>query len=398
MTDIASDDLTRPLGRPQRAPRGRFAPSARAIFGVLSGVMVAIAIGQVWLARRAADLSVADIKRPSETAVQVGGATAIKVDPSLDQPPAKSTMSAGDVEAASGVKVVRGGGGAAPQSVIIQVPSPEKPKISAPDRKLLERARHGALPRVGPDGTRPSQAYARPVPDDVASKPRIAILIGGLGISQQATSDAIAKLPEPVSFAFAPYGADLDRLTQRARNEGHELFAQAPMEPFDYPENDPGPHTLRVGATDAENIDRLHWVMSRMQGYVGVVNFMGAKFTAQEAALRPIVKEVANRGLLILDDGSSNRSQIGAAAAGAKASAGRADLVIDAAPRPDMIDRELARLEALAREKGVAIGMASGLPISIDRIARWSKGLEAKGIALVPVSYAIAAQRKDGAH
>lgn len=399
MTDIASDDLTRPLGRTRRAARLPIRVSARTVVSVLSGVMIATAAGQVWLAKRSGGASVAEIRRPADAKPMDAHAAgpAVKVDPSIDAAPGKPVMSAQEMENASGVKVIRGGGMGAPESVVIQVGSPSKPKIAPPDRKLLEKSRHGALPRIGPDGQRPSQVYARPVDANaVAGKPRIAILVGGMGISQQTTGDAIVKLPEQVSFAFAPYAADLDKQVQRARGEGHELFLQTPMEPFDYPENDPGPHTLRIGAADADNIDRLQWVMTRIQGYVGLVNFMGAKFTAQETALRPVLKDVADRGLMVLDDGSSNRSQIVAAAASVRAQAARADAVVDAVPRAEMIDRELAKLEAVAREKGVAIGAASGLPMSIERIARWSRALEAKGIVLVPVSNAIAMRRKDG--
>ena len=120
-----------------------------------------------------------------------------------------------------------------------------------------------------------------------ANPPRIAILVGGMGISQTGTAEAIAKLPAAVTLAFAPYGSDLDRVVQRARGAGHEVMLQAPMEPFDYPDNDPGPQTLLTTQTPAQNLDRLHWQMSRFQGYVGVTGYMGARFTSTRDALAP---------------------------------------------------------------------------------------------------------------
>ena len=109
-------------------------------------------------------------------------------------------------------------------------------------------------------------------------------------------------------MAFAPYGADLDRLAERARAENHEVLLQAPMEPFDYPDNDPGPQTLLTSLTPDQNIDRLHWQMSRFQGYVGIVSYMGASFTASEQSLAPVLRETAKRGLIYVDDGASPRS------------------------------------------------------------------------------------------
>ncbi len=160
------------------------------------------------------------------------------------------------------------------------------------------------------------------------------------------------------------------------------------MEPFDYPDNDPGPHTLTARAKPQENIDRLHWVMGRFTGYTGVMTFMGAKLTADEAALAPILKEIAGRGLIVVDDGSSSRSTLKPGAGALRAAA-----VLDAVPRADAIDRELAKLEDLARERGSAVASASALPLTVDRIARWSKTLEERGVQLVSASALAEARR-----
>ena len=100
-------------------------------------------------------------------------------------------------------------------------------------------------------------------------------MVGGLGIGANTTADALRKLPGPMTLAFAPYGGDLERQAARAREAGHEVMLQVPMEPFDYPDNDPGPHTLLTSIDAGQNLDRLHWLMSRFQGYVGIVNSMG---------------------------------------------------------------------------------------------------------------------------
>jgi len=254
----------------------------------------------------------------------------------------------------------------------------------------VERTRYGLLPKIGPDGATPAQVYARPLGPPPATKPagQIALLIGGLGISQSGTAEAIAKLPGSVSLAFAPYGSDLERSVQRARADGHEVFLQLPMEPFDYPDNDPGPHTLLTGPKAADNPDRLHWALARFTGYVGIVNFLGGRLTADDAALSPILRELAGRGLMVVDDGSSSRSLLAASAARAQIPALKVDRVVDTVLRADAIDKELVALEALAREQGVAVAAASALPVSIERITLWAASLEGKGLAIVPVSAA----------
>ncbi len=202
------------------------------------------------------------------------------------------------------------------------------------------------------------------------------------------TAEALAKLPGPVSFAFAPYGNDLERLAARARGEGHEILLQLPMEPFDYPDNDPGPQTLLTSLAPEQNIDRMHWLMSRFQGYVGVANYMGSRFTASDASFAPVLREVAKRGLMYFDDGTSPRSLAGQIAGANSLPFVKAAVVLDAVPTPNEIDRALVRLEGIARETGIAVGVATALPVSIARIAQWAKGAEARGFMLVPISAA----------
>src|SRR5918995_7358946 len=121
------------------------------------------------------------------------------------------------------------------------------------------------------------------------------MVVAGLGVGAAKTTDAIMKLPSAVTLAFTPYGSDPSKLAERARAQRHEILLQIPMEPFDYPDNDPGPQTLLTTLTSDQNIDRLHWLMARMQGYVGVVSFMGARFTATDAAIAPVLREVGKR-------------------------------------------------------------------------------------------------------
>ncbi|WP_245422081.1 divergent polysaccharide deacetylase family protein [Alsobacter soli] len=333
-------------------------------------------------------------RSPVEPAAPSGGSQIKDVEPRVvegappELPP--NAQSVADIEKATGVRVVRGTGEKA-GGVVIQVPQAPVRLAVAPDKRLVERSRHGVLPKVGADGSRPADVYARPAPVlPPKTLGRVAIVISGMGLSQASTSDSIVRLPPDVTLAFAPYGAELERQVARAREDGHEVLLQAPMEPFDYPDNDPGPHTLTSGAQASENLDKLFWVMSRFSGYVGVMNHMGAKFTSSEQALTPVLKELAARGLIVLDDGSSARSLVPAVAGSLKLPAARADAVVDASPKASSIDDQLARLESIARERGVAIGVASALPVSIERIAQWAKTLEARGLVLAPLSAVVA--------
>jgi polysaccharide deacetylase 2 family uncharacterized protein YibQ len=261
--------------------------------------------------------------------------------------------------------------------------------MASVDQRLLEKSRYGMIP-VMADGLKPFTAYAAEADRARAAKmPVVSIVIGGLGVGAAKTADAIIKLPPAVTLAFTPYGSDPAKLTERARAQRHEILLQIPMEPFDYPDNDPGPQTLLTTLAPEQNIDRMYWHLSRFQGYAGIANFMGARFVVTDAVMQPIVREAAKRGLGYLDDGSAPRSVAPALAASQAMPFAKADFTIDAVPTAVEIDRMLAKLEILAKERGIAIGIASALPVSIERIGIWTKALESHGIMLVPLTTAM---------
>jgi polysaccharide deacetylase 2 family uncharacterized protein YibQ len=278
--------------------------------------------------------------------------------------------------------------GAEPAGSDSRPQAPQADKGPPIDQRLTESTRHGLIPKVGPNGMRASEVYASPLARAAKANggAQVAIVIGRLGVSAKGTEDALSKLPASVTVAFAPYGSNLHALVGRARTDGREVLLQVPMEPFDYPDNDPGPQALLTSLSPDQNTDRLHWFMSRIQGYVGVGNYMGARFAANEPAVSTVMREIGKRGLIYFDDGSVTRSLVGQVAAVNGVPFARADVVIDAGRSAADIDAALARLEALARERGSAVGVALPLPASIDHIARWAASAGARGITLVPIS------------
>ncbi|MGB6539187.1 MAG: divergent polysaccharide deacetylase family protein [Xanthobacteraceae bacterium] len=254
------------------------------------------------------------------------------------------------------------------------------------DPKLLEITPQGAIPKISADGVRPADAFAQPVklPPGNPDAPRVALIVGGLGVSAKATAEAIS-LPGAVTLAFIPYGAN-GAAVALARSHSHEVLLEVPMEPYDYPDNDSGPQTLLTSLTQQQNADRLHWIMSRFQGYVGLINMMGARFTASEQAFAPVLRETAKRGLIYVDDGSNLRSVAGRISGANNLPFVKADVVVDSVPAADEVDRALARLEMTAREHHVAVGIASALPVSIAHIAKWAKAAAKRGVLLVPIT------------
>jgi polysaccharide deacetylase 2 family uncharacterized protein YibQ len=258
-------------------------------------------------------------------------------------------------------------------------------RIAGPDPALLEPSRAlpaAGLPRIGADGRLPRVAYRRPAAPP-GTRPRIALLLAGVGLAAADSRAAIDRLPGVVSLAFSAYTPNPEALAEAARSRGHEILASLPMEANGYPWIDAGPRSLLTGNPPAANRENLEWAMSRLQGYVGVTGasdgLRGERFAEQGSSFSLVLDEAARRGLLYVDPRPG---------APAPPGTGRTvDVVIDdPATRAD-IEAKLIALERLARDHGSALGLAGPLrPTTVERIAAWTQDVEKRGYELVPVS------------
>jgi uncharacterized protein len=257
--------------------------------------------------------------------------------------------------------------------------------LPAPDPALVETTPKGPLPIISGDGRQSWRVYARPF-DRADPRPRVALLVTGLGPSGAATEESINELPGAVTLAFDPYTRRLGEWIGLARAAGHEVVLSLPMEPAEYPRFDPGPHTLLTSLSAKENLDRLDWVLSRVTGYVGITNMMGSRFTASEANLVPVFDELKKRGLMFIDGRPSEQSVAGNLAQSMGLPRVVSDQNLDDEATRDVIDRHLAALEAQAKRNGSALGVGFAYPVTLERIALWTKTLEQKGLVLAPTS------------
>ncbi len=385
LADIGND-IERPLGQAVRPPRAARRISA----GVVAATLLVLAVigvsGAIALRER-------PFRKLEEVAVSTQKTTAV-VEPAA---PAKEPAS--KAEAASKTSRPKTGGpqiihmptevdGGPPKTaIVIRDPSTIGQNLRIahiPDRALVEAGETGPLPVRAADGRRPFDVYARPWSG--ARGARVAIVIGGLAVSQTGTQSAIAKLPAEVTLGFAPQGNSIGRWMQAARQRGHEIVMQVPLEPFDYPNVNPGRNTLTVAATADENLKNLRWALSRTTNYTGVMNYMGARFSADAAAMGPLMDELGRRGLAYVDDGSSARSLAPDLALKNGVPFAAGDTSIDAVRDRGAILKKLDELEATARAKGFAVGIGSAFDLTVDTVSFWVSEAKKRGIEIVPIS------------
>lgn len=257
------------------------------------------------------------------------------------------------------------------------------PLPPAPIAGLNAPGPSGPLPIIAADGRTPFQAYSRPFAGD--GRPKVSLVIGGLGLNAKATRQAIERLPPEVTLSFVPYAEGLQGWIDLARSHGHEVLLEAPLEPMDYPDNDPGPYTLMAQAPAGETAKKLEWVLSRATGYFGVTNYLGSRFLGSDAAVNGFTAALGARGLAFVDDGQAARRGAGLPRASA-------DRIIDDQLSEAAIDGQLASLELAAQQKGQALGSGFAYPVTLAQVARWAEDVERRGYQLAPAS-ALAVRR-----
>ncbi|MDE2517241.1 MAG: divergent polysaccharide deacetylase family protein, partial [Rhodospirillales bacterium] len=258
--------------------------------------------------------------------------------------------------------------------------------VAAPDPALAEArdpADPAALPRIGPDGQAAMAVYAAPFAAP-ATTPRIALVLGGIGMDAEASQAAIRVLPGAVTLAVSPYAPDPAPLLAQARAAGHEYLVELPLEPARYPLNDPGPQTLLTGAPAGQNKMRLDWALTRFAGYVGAIGALagmqGERFAHDPVLMHRLARRLAGRGLLYVDPRPG-------AAALPDLWQRDVDVVIDTPPDRAAIAAALGRLAALARRNGSALGYAaSPATTTLAAIAAWAGTLAGQRLVLAPAS------------
>jgi polysaccharide deacetylase 2 family uncharacterized protein YibQ len=386
LTHIAKD-IERPLGQTIGTPglSRSFIPPVRSLvvgLGVIGILAVSSAIALRERPFRNPAITVTST--PELTEAKPASAVEPPAEAAAAKPPKQVT---GNEEGPSIIHVDPESAGKGNGVIVIRDPSAVGQNLSAahlPDRALIEDSEIGPLPIRAADGRRPVDVYARPWSG--ARGARVAIVIGGLAVSQTGTHEAIEKLPAEVTLAFAPQGNSIGRWMQAARRKGHEILVQAPLEPFDYPNVDPGRNTLTVAAAPQENLENLRWTLSRTTNYTGVMNYMGARFVGDANAMAPVMAELGRRGLLYLDDGSTARSVASDLAKKDRVPFASGDAIIDAERDRGAILKKLDQLEATARAKGFALGTGSAFDVTVDAVTSWVAEAKKRGIEIVPVS------------
>ena len=369
------DDLHEPLRRRGSALDSRFKPRSTAA-RIAGLVLVAAGIFGTWWFSQAPETSA-----PAATSSLEAAPVTASIGPAVDRrTPAKPLPRIDEATDENVVLLDR-----EPEPIetwpALDKPAPaDRHPVHLPRPELLEDAPEGPLPRIA-DGLTPFEAYR--VRKPVVAANRVAIVIGGLGLSQTGTKRAIERLPADVTLAFSPDGNSLRRWTEAARKEGHEIALQLPLEPIGWPEVRPSERTV---TRDDVSPDAIAASLGRLTTYPVVANYLGTAFSLDRDALLAMMRELKSRGLGYLDDGRSEASRAAAVAKEVGLPFARGAILLDEERGAAAVDRALERLVERAKADGWAIATGTAFPTTVERVALFAEQAKSKGVTIVPVT------------
>jgi uncharacterized protein len=247
---------------------------------------------------------------------------------------------------------------------------------SPPPRSITPSA-----PTVPRAGLELEPAPAPPPP----GAPRIAVIVDDLG-GRRDVFDMLREIRRPLAVAVLP-GLPLSApIARDAFRAGMEVLLDAPMEPYRYPELDPGPGVLLTSMSPGEIQQAVGKQLETVAPAVGVMNRMGSRLTEDRTRMRAMLEVLAARRLFLVDAYTSSQSLAFDEARGAGVRAARRQILVDHA-RGDAGDRvRWDEVAGWAERRGEVIVVAHGHPLTVRLLKEYVPRWEARGLRLVPVS------------
>lgn len=228
----------------------------------------------------------------------------------------------------------------------------------------------------------PLEAAPAPPPPGA---PRIAIIVDDLG-GRRDVFDVLREIRRPLTVAVLPALPLSASMARDAARSGMEVLLNVPMEPYRYPELDPGPGMLLISMSPAQIQHAVSGQLETVAPAVGVINRMGSRLTEDTSRMRAMLEVLAARRMFLIDAYTSSQSAAYDQARIAGVRAARRHLLIDHASGEAGDRAQWDRVAGWAERRGEVVVVAHGHPLTVRELKEYVPRWEARGLRLVPVS------------
>jgi len=214
---------------------------------------------------------------------------------------------------------------------------------------------------------------------------RVAIIVDEVG-GRRDVFESLRDLRRRVTLAVLPALPLAPAIAREASRSGMEVLLALPMEPYRYPELDPGPGALMMSMPQDDLRRLVVRHLEALPGVVGVINHMGSRLTEDRERMRAVLGVLAARRLFLVDAYASNLSVAYDEAKAIGVRVARRQIRIESARGENAERASWNEVGEWAESHGEAIVLAHGDPLTARLLREYIPRWEARGLRLVPVS------------
>jgi polysaccharide deacetylase 2 family uncharacterized protein YibQ len=217
---------------------------------------------------------------------------------------------------------------------------------------------------------------------------KVAIIIDDLGYNNH-KADEFLKIDAKLTFSIFPLAPNSISIAQKANAMGKDVMLHLPMEPYRYPEKNPGNGALLLSMSDEKLLEILDIDIMSVPFIKGINNHMGSRFTEDRKKMMIVLKRIEKRGLFFLDSLTSSDSVGYKLAKEIGLDTAARDIFLDNEKDIEYIIAQIDKLVRISQRRGYAIGIGHPYPSTIEALKRMIPEFEAKGIEVVPISHLV---------
>jgi len=139
-------------------------------------------------------------------------------------------------------------------------------------------------------------------------KPELAIVVDDFGYFGGELLKRFCKLDSNITFAILPYLNYSKEVMEAAIKSGHETIIHMPMEPLNYPKNDPGPHAIYVHNSKKEIKKQVENYIRQLPLCIGANNHMGSLATADKSVMETVLQVLKRNKMFFIDSRTTSAS------------------------------------------------------------------------------------------
>ena len=221
-------------------------------------------------------------------------------------------------------------------------------------------------------------------PKDLKQLPLVAIIFDDMGYDKK-IAKKLSQLNSGITFSILPHSPYQESIARLAHKNGLDTMLHLPMEPFQYPQINPGPGTLLTTMTPDQLIHQLEKNLASVPYIKGVNNHMGSKMTAESGQMYQIFSILKKRNLYFIDSRTTSKTLCKPSARLFQIPFAQRDVFLDHFQDPDFIRKQIKELIRIAQRHGQAVGIGHPHTITYEILREMMPELQKK-VKLVPAS------------